>query len=123
LRRSPAADPESTGPVVPEHQRAADLTLLLRSDGTDTATRIVLVPGRYLLGRGQDADIRVFGPTVSRQHARIDVESEGASVRDLNSTNGTRVNGVRATESLRLVTGDVLALGQVTLDVVQAPDP
>ena len=123
LRRSPPADPEATGPVVPERQRAADLTLLLRSDSTDTATRIVLVPGRYVLGRGEDADVRVFGPTVSRHHARIDIDVGGASVQDLNSTNGTRVNGDRATGSLRLVAGDVLALGQVTLDVLQAPDP
>ena len=54
--------------------------------------------------------------SVSRMHARFGVDEEGKmSVRDLNSTNGTWLNGERLqpNESRRVETGDHIRLGRV----------
>lgn len=46
-----------------------------------------------VVGRDEDADIRVDEPLVSRAHARIEPRESGYAVLDLGSTNRTRVNG------------------------------
>lgn len=46
-----------------------------------------------VVGRDQEADIRVDEPLVSRAHARIEPRDAGYAVLDLGSTNKTRVNG------------------------------
>jgi pSer/pThr/pTyr-binding forkhead associated (FHA) protein len=51
-----------------------------------------------LVGREQDADIRVDEPLVSRAHARIERRGNGYVVLDLGSTNLTRVNGTVVSE-------------------------
>jgi pSer/pThr/pTyr-binding forkhead associated (FHA) protein len=53
-----------------------------------------------LVGRGEEADIRVDEPLVSRLHARVEPRPEGYALVDLGSTNYTRVNGERVTEQL-----------------------
>ena len=57
-----------------------------------------LRPTPMLVGRDEDADIRVDEPLVSRAHARIEARGEGYVVLDLGSTNLTRVNGSVVTE-------------------------
>ena len=49
-----------------------------------------------VLGRGSEADIVVDDPGVSRRHAEIRLDGGGAALRDLGSTNGTFVDGERA---------------------------
>jgi hypothetical protein len=65
------------------------------------------------LGRGTDCDIRVDDPGVSRQHCQI-MLGAAPTLRDLNSTNGTLVNGARVTE-LELTDGTEIQLGGTTL--------
>lgn len=74
-----------------------------------------LAPGRYLLGRGGRSDLVFDVPGVSREHAELIVCADrGLLVRDLGSTNGTRVDGVRISEGAWQ--GDIdLALGSVQL--------
>ena len=57
-----------------------------------------LRPRPMLVGRDEDADIRVDEPLVSRAHARIEARGEGYVVLDLGSTNLTKVNGAVVTE-------------------------
>jgi pSer/pThr/pTyr-binding forkhead associated (FHA) protein len=52
-----------------------------------------LGPTPMIVGRDDDADIRVDEPLVSRAHARIEPRDGGYAVLDLGSTNYTRVNG------------------------------
>ena len=47
-----------------------------------------------MIGRAIDCDVRLGDPTVGRQHALID-SSASVTLSDLNSTNGTSVNGRR----------------------------
>lgn len=63
-----------------------------------------------LIGRGRDANIRLNDPEVSRHHCEINEVDGVLVVRDLCSTNGTRVNGAPVSESL-LMPGDELEVG------------
>ena len=57
----------------------------------------VLTPGEHLVGRDATADVVVDDPEVSRHHASVVVGPPGTApvVRDLGSTNGTRVDGAQ----------------------------
>jgi hypothetical protein len=70
-----------------------------------------LPPGITSIGRSLDCNLTVEDPLVSRQHARLIIDENGARVEDLNSRNGVRVNGsvVRAPTPLR--DGDRLRIG------------
>ena len=51
----------------------------------------------YVLGRGTDVDIQINDSGISRKHLSIEV-SESIFIKDLNSTNGTFINGEKITE-------------------------
>jgi len=80
-----------------------------------------LFDGRVVLGRGDDCRTALPGAEISRYHAEIVQNGPLAIVRDLNSRNGTYVNGVRAREA-PLDRGDVLRLGE-WIGVVAEVDP
>jgi DNA-binding winged helix-turn-helix (wHTH) protein len=77
--------------------------------------RIPLVEGENLVGRDPHVLVRLDLPSVSRQHARILIESAGAAVEDLGSKNGTYVRGERITAPARLDDGDEIRVGHVSL--------
>jgi DNA-binding NtrC family response regulator len=63
-----------------------------------------------LLGTHPSADVVLADPLVSRLHARLDVEDHEYVLRDLGSTNGTRVGGTRIRETY-LEDGSIIELG------------
>ena len=65
------------------------------------------------IGRGVEADIQIDDTSVSRLHCAIVLGSE-VLIRDLGSTNGTVVDGARATESV-LRDGSIIKIGNITL--------
>ena len=68
-----------------------------------------------VLGRDPGTGIRLDGDEfASSQHARIEPRQDGVWVEDLNSTNGTFVNGEKITAE-RLQPGDVVRVGQTEL--------
>lgn len=70
---------------------------------------------RTLIGRDLDCDIRVTNQEISRHHAVVFREGGTAFVRDLDSSNGTTVNGIRAvSEPLSLLAGDNIILGDLS---------
>lgn len=62
--------------------------------GTETQEEF-LSKASTTLGRNRDNMIRVLSPIVSNHHAKIDLTSKGHTITDLDSTNGTFVNGRR----------------------------
>src|SRR6185295_13436180 len=85
-----------------QYQRRADLRpALVFLRGELLAVQIPLDRQQVTLGRALDADIRVNDPRASRLHARINCEQDeptGATryrLSDLESTNGTILNGKR----------------------------
>ena len=73
----------------------------------------------FTLGRTETGAGSLGGdPELSRQHARISRTPDGGvEITDLNSTNGTHVNGVRISGSARLSAGDTVRVGQTTINV------
>ena len=71
---------------------------------------IELRPGLNRIGRNPTNDFRVPEASVSSFHCEISLEGKTVSVRDLGSTNGTFVSGLRIRESI-LTTGQILKLG------------
>ena len=67
-----------------------------------------------LIGRGSD-QIPLTDQTISRRHAELRVENGAWMLVDLNSANGTYVNGVRIEKPLRLKHGDQIRLGSTLL--------
>lgn len=79
--------------------------------------RYPLLGSMTTLGRDETADIVVDDPGVSRRHSEIRVTTDGphlvTAIRDLNSTNGTFVNGERIS-SVRLEDGDRVTIGRTS---------
>jgi hypothetical protein len=71
--------------------------------------------GEVVVGRGDEADVLVASPTLSRKHAYVSWDGVVAQISDAESTNGTRVNGRSVSKKRRLKTGDVIQLGEVDL--------
>src|SRR6184192_2999302 len=76
-----------------------------------------LSDGEHLAGRDAECSLVIDASTVSRRHARITVVSGKANIEDLDSTNGTHVNGTRISGPMRLSPGDELSLGSEVLQV------
>lgn len=81
-----------------------------------------LADGEYIIGRSQVCDIQVQHETVSRRHARITVRDRQAWIEDLQSSNGTYVNGRAIRERTPLADGDRVHLGKYEI-IVEIPVP
>ena len=118
---APAAAPSSAAQVEPEATSAPDERSAAQSQessGSQSGGQprlevggqaYPLVRAITLMGRGTDADIRVEDPGVSRRHCEI-VVGNPAIIRDLKSTNGTFVDGIRIDEC-SLTEGAIVKLG------------
>jgi DNA-binding winged helix-turn-helix (wHTH) protein len=78
---------------------------------------IALQEGQNIIGRDPGATVRLDFPSVSRRHARIVISSNGASVEDLGSKNGTLLRQERIAGAARLADLDELQVGSVRLTV------
>jgi DNA-binding winged helix-turn-helix (wHTH) protein len=83
----------------------------------------VLQPGDNLLGRDPAARVYVDHASVSRRHARIAVGSDGATLEDLKSRNGTFVDGRRIDSPTEIQHGAIIALGPITLKFLALAEP
>ncbi len=80
-----------------------------------------LKEGQNIVGRGQEATIRIGSAGVSKTHAKILVTGDKIIVSDMNSRNGSFVNGVRV-QNQRVHIGDKLALHDVLFDILNLPN-
>jgi two-component system, NtrC family, sensor kinase len=94
--------------AAPVEKRAA---LVIRTGGF-AGTRYELGSGETLIGRNPGTDITLLDEGISREHAIIlyDEEQGGYVIEDLQSTNGTKVNGKRV-RSVALAAGDEIQIG------------
>ena len=72
---------------------------------------------QIVIGRSSELDMVLVEDMVSRKHARITLRGGGISIEDLNSTNGTFVNGEKVQQS-RLKEGDRILIGTSILKLV-----
>ena len=92
------------------------------SNGEPEKTLRILAGAIRTVGRATGADFIVDAPLVSRVHCRLTVLPGGdLEVKDLDSTNGTFVNGERV-QTARLASGDRLGVGRMELVALKDAD-
>src|SRR5215213_818867 len=78
--------------------------------------QVSLMSSPVCVGRADDNDLVLADPEVSRHHARLEPDGQGWRAIDLDSTNGTWVNGVRLNAAI-IAAGDEVAFGGVRYTV------
>jgi pSer/pThr/pTyr-binding forkhead associated (FHA) protein len=97
---------------------------ILRTVEEDEAEKTfrILPGGVRTVGRATGADFIIDAPLVSRVHCRLTALPGGElEVKDLDSTNGTFINGQRV-ETGKLASGDRLGVGRVQLVALRDAD-
>lgn len=87
--------------------------------GPDSGVAAALGDGSHI-GRQEGNELRLSDPKVSRRHARIERRAAGWTLVDLQSTNGTAVNGERS-DAHRLEVGDAIEIGNTRIEVRELP--
>jgi DNA-binding winged helix-turn-helix (wHTH) protein len=82
---------------------------------TRGADEHVLEAGATVVGRDPAVGVYIEHPSVSRHHARISIDAEGAVLEDLKSRNGTFLDGRRIDAPTRMRNGAIIGLGPITL--------
>lgn len=77
--------------------------------------RVTLTEGEHVVGRDEDATVRLSSASVSRRHAAIRIGGAGVVLEDLGSKNGTLHKGKRVTAPISLADGDEFQLGAVRM--------
>ena len=80
-----------------------------------------LLDGENIVGRDDEAAIRLNAPGISRRHARIHVAGNSVTIEDLGSKNGTYVQGVRVGGVQELRDGDEIRVSRELLVVLKTP--
>ena len=92
--------------------------IVQRSPSLDEGDEFPINSAPVTVGRGGQNDLVLGGDDfASARHARIEARGDGVWVQDLDSTNGTFVNGSRVAGAQRLDHGDVLRVGETDLRV------
>src|SRR5258708_13650372 len=86
--------------------------LVLDFEGLDVLTH-ELIGDAVTIGRAPSNDIVIDHPTVSAQHARLTKSPSGYRIKDLESTNGTQINGVSISDA-QLKDGAEIRFGYIT---------
>ncbi|HKE64650.1 MAG TPA: DUF3662 and FHA domain-containing protein [Micromonosporaceae bacterium] len=91
-------------------QQAGRGVRLIANDGRTYPLSI----GSTVIGRGDQANLRLPDVGISRRHARLDYDGSQVVLTDLGSTNGSMVNGQRIS-AVALNPGDMIQIGTTTL--------
>ncbi len=108
---SPAADPDATVLSESTHGRAAIRSIRLVGE----AGTFQLEQGKHTVGRSRSAGMHVQSRDISRAHAELIVTPTSVTVQDLESVNGTTINGAPVGAGRQpLHDGDQVSFGSVT---------
>ena len=109
--RAPATE---TGP----RRRRRDARTLVVTEGPLVDTTITLSESPITIGRAPDCTLVVGSDDyVSSHHARLVPSGKGWVLEDLDSTNGTYLDGERVTRSTRVSVGTPIRVGQTVLEL------
>ena len=115
LRRTVSPAPDATGfhqvPGMSAQPSATDAWLIAeRGGGLGAGERFDLIGG-LSIGRSKDADVRIDDRYASGIHARVFSREGRFFVEDMNSTNGTLLNGATLQGEAELIDGDTVQIG------------
>jgi ABC transport system ATP-binding/permease protein len=120
----PGFDSKATMPAAPRSQALlGQPDRLVMVVGPTPGAEFALNTGpRHVIGRGEECDISINHPSVSRVHAEVQALGDGRyEVVDRESANGIRVNGVELPRGL-LDARDMIELGDVVFKFIPAGD-
>jgi DNA-binding NtrC family response regulator len=121
LGRPKVAEVPSTLPVAPRADPHARRMLVIA--GERVSTHVLPDVGQIRVGRGDDAELRIDDPSVSREHAHLFFEKgKPVMIADAGSSNGTRVRGkpLTAGQRVALAPGETFEVGSALL-MLQSP--
>jgi hypothetical protein len=121
-RHQAAPEPELPLPPVPIPGYALDWELMVVRTPEDSGVAMqqrIELKERTRIGRHGVIDVKLLDPKVSRQHADIIIEGSTCRIIDLDSSNGTFVNGRRLTEPAELKHGDAIKIGDTYFMIQQ----
>jgi hypothetical protein len=115
LRRTTAPAPDATGfhaaPAYSEVVRGDDGWLIVeRGGGLEEGRRFDLIGG-LSIGRSRESDVQISDRYASSLHARVFSREGRFFVEDMNSTNGTLLNGATLHGEAELIDGDNVQIG------------
>jgi pSer/pThr/pTyr-binding forkhead associated (FHA) protein len=121
-RRTPDGAPDRTqhlehaGQPNPKRRgRPANTAGVLKVVAGPGAGDAVPLVGEITLGRAADSTLDLTDDFASSHHARLYADEKGWIVQDLNSTNGTYINGVRIVRATRVGPEDIIRIGRTQL--------
>jgi hypothetical protein len=113
-----AARRAGTRTAAPSRAPGRALTTSVRGDAAGREQPVPLqfprgAGDQFSIGRDASCDLAIPDMTVSRRHAQLERTKEGWLITDLESTNGTRVNGWRVRGKVPVQAGDVVSFGNL----------
>ncbi len=106
----------SVQPIRNDRREGVMMVTLVTFGKSGARKALPLQSASTVIGRKPDADLRIPLADISRSHCEFSLNDDGATLRDLGSSNGTFVNGERITER-SLKPGDLVKIGPVTFVV------
>jgi hypothetical protein len=98
-------------------KRRGSPTQVVVTQGSNTGITASLAQAPILIGRGNDAAIKLDDDYVSTRHARIAASGDQWFVEDLGSTNGTYIGTVRITQPTTITLGTQVRIGKTILEL------
>ena len=116
----PRPDPRFNGGTYVAMEAARDLPLVLTITTSDKKTKRIrkVLDKSLIVGRNNMCDLYFDDPRMSKQHFALEWNGHDLMIQDLQSTNGTYVNGVRLSSmKRRLEKGDRVSAGQESIEI------
>ena len=98
--------------TITSSQNAQEEFLLIVQNGPQANQQFKIASGEHSIGRHGSNQIQLIDPRISSKHARITVEAGEVSIEDLDSSNGTFVNGQHIVLPVLLSPGDVIGISE-----------
>ena len=94
------------------------VTFLMKDQINGKCELKVTINGSAMAGRSDDCDIYFDDPKMSRQHFALETDGNDVYITDLESSNGTLVNGVRLNRRRKLLPNDEITAGNIQAKIV-----
>ncbi len=101
-------------------QTSASLQLILAAENNRKRYKLT---GEITIGRDSGCGIILQSVNISRQHAKISIHEQGALLEDLNSANGTYLNGLKVSGQAPLHLGDLVCFDDQPFRVIAEDVP
>ena len=98
-------------------KKSTQLSIVITQGPSALLGTVMPLNSSIIIGRAPGSDIYAPDDMISGKHARITPIPDGAVLEDLNSTNGTLLNGAKVKVPEHLMIGDKISIGMLTLEV------